>query len=134
MCPCSLAQLPMRIAGVLADSDQQQDATGHRGDQGGGSRPRPEICFVDGSASAPHAAARTRSSTAQAQEQQKGKAGKPVAAGSKAAAAGVGGAQQPGLQIKGRMEEAQVTLNRQRLTALLEQFGEYPAKYRLLIW
>ncbi len=27
-----------------------------------------------------------------------------------------------------------VTLNRSRLTALLEAFGEYPAKYRLIIW
>jgi hypothetical protein len=27
-----------------------------------------------------------------------------------------------------------VQLDRDRLTALLEQFGEYPAKYRLTIW
>lgn len=32
------------------------------------------------------------------------------------------------------MPEGPELLNRKRLTTLLEQFGEYPAKYRLQIW
>jgi hypothetical protein len=32
------------------------------------------------------------------------------------------------------LAESPEFLNRKRLTSLLEQFGEYPAKYRLLIW
>lgn len=34
----------------------------------------------------------------------------------------------------GTLDAQAVTLNRGRLTGLLEAFGEYPAKYRLLVW
>ena len=35
---------------------------------------------------------------------------------------------------KAPLDAAGMELNQQRLQAMLEAFGEYPAKYRLLIW
>ena len=34
----------------------------------------------------------------------------------------------------GPLDARAAALNRGRLTALLEAFGEYPAKYRLMVW
>lgn len=113
------AKLPQRILGVQdegqgapADTeaaaaqgrDQHEDQQLNRNNS-----KRPEIRLVD--ASAPPRARRAAAGRG------KEKKDKPGA-----------------LTLAGDLGENQIALNKQRLQQLLEQFGEYPAKYRLLIW